>query len=271
MLILIAESKTMTPCAASVAVDDYRSHMPLLEPQADMIMDSLRAMSVELLAGSVKISTAMARRLHSMIYDFPNKGAGESAVEAFTGVVFRALDYRSLDEAARKRCTNQVRIISSLYGLLRPDDIVKPYRFDFTTSLAPEGKTFSSYWRDKVTDIIAEELRSGGFDAILNLLPADAARCIDWARIRKITPVYKADFLEPVVTQTEQGDLTDESQRFRTPNANRLKTLRGKLLRRILTDDSLNSASSLLTLDEPDFCAEPSLCSLESIAFLTAP
>ena len=67
----------------------------------------------------------MARKLRQMIYDFPYKESGCVAIEAFTGVVFKAFEYSSLS-AQEKQITNRcVGIVSSLYGWLRPDDIIK--------------------------------------------------------------------------------------------------------------------------------------------------
>lgn len=180
MLILIAESKTMGRCDGKVPPAVYQAHKPVFEPVADEIMDSLRGASVEELSADVKISLALARRLREMVYDFPNKSVGGEAVREFTGVVFRALDYASLSDDARHRLCGSVRIVSSLYGLLRPDDIVKPYRFDFTTKLAPEGQTFAAYWRAAVTSRLIDELRATGETEVLDLLPADASRCVDW-------------------------------------------------------------------------------------------
>ena len=137
MLILIAESKTMTPCGNAVSKADYAACRPMLESDADAIMETVRSLSADELVATVKISLPMVRKLQQMAYEFPNKAVGSRAIEAFTGVVFKAFDYASLDEEARRNTTGCVRLLSSLYGWLRPDDIVKAYRTDFTTPLAP--------------------------------------------------------------------------------------------------------------------------------------
>ena len=139
-----------------------------------------------------------------------------------------------------KDCTQaneKIRIISSLYGWLRPDDIVKPYRFDFTTPVAPGGKPLATYWRDAVTKCLSDELAKGKHHDILNLLPGDAARCVDWKLIGSNFKVWKADFKEIL-----PGGIT------RTPNAGKLKTLRGRLLRQIITED-IDSPMELLNIE----------------------
>ncbi len=152
----------MAACDGSVTPEQYALHRPALDTQAGSIMESLRGMNAGELAAAVKISLPMARRLVRMIYDFPDKRLGGEAIEAFTGVVFRAFGYRLLDDDARRRACGHVRIVSSLYGWLRPDDIVKPYRFDFTTALAPGGRNFAAYWREYVTGCLLDELEACG-------------------------------------------------------------------------------------------------------------
>lgn len=223
MLILIAESKTMTPCDAPVTAAQLLDHTPALQQRAAAIMQSFATLPAAEIAVKVKISPTLAQRMCRMAYEFPNRSAGGRAIESFTGVVFKAFDCRSLSPDAAVRAKHSVRIISSLYGWLRPDDIVKPYRLEFTAPVAPDGEVLASWWRDAVTDLLLDELRSGGHDTVLNLLPADAARCIDWSRVAAEATILKAEFLE---LQPGGG--------VRRPNSNRLKTLRGLLLRHII-------------------------------------
>lgn len=238
MLILIAESKTMGLCDIPVSPEDYIKHMPALASEADGIMDALRESDADELATRMKLSLQMVRKLQQMVYEFPNKLLGSPAIEAFTGVVFKAFSYASLGSKARNQAIDDVRIISSLYGWLRPDDIVKPYRFDFTTPLAPGGLRFAVYWKNgAVTRCLLEELRQGRHHDILNLLPGDAARCIDWSKIPSDVRVWKADFRE-----VQPGGA------LKTPNSGRLKTLRGLLLRQIVTD-GITAPHELMSLE----------------------
>lgn len=241
MLILIAESKTMGACDGLVSQVEYIAHRPMLEDDVDRLMASLRDMSADELSRAVKISPAMGRRLRQMIYEFPDKLTGSRAIESFTGVVFKAFDYRSLDVDMQRRVCRCVRIVSSLYGWLRPDDVVKPYRFDFTTALAPSGKTFAAYWKDRVTDCLLRELAAGGHADVLNLLPGDAARCIDWAQVSRVAGVWRAEFREVRSDGVE-----------RTPNAGKLKRLRGQLLCQMICED-ITRPEELMSLFGRDF------------------
>ncbi len=246
MLVLIAESKTMAPCAESIRPLGYEAHAPAFASRADSIMEAAGKMSVDELAGKVKISVPMARKLHQMAYDFPHKESGCKAIEAFTGVVFKSFGYKSLSESEQNTADGCVGIISSLYGWLRPDDVVKPYRLDFTTPMTPDGETLANYWRESVTGEIAKRLAETNDSDVLNLLPGDAAKCIDWKKIEQKAKVWKAEFYEV----RPGGEL-------RTPNSNKLKMLRGELLRHIVTD-KLISPEDLKGIVSDNFMPEPS-------------
>ena len=259
MIFLIAESKTMTPCDGAVAPGLYRSECPLFAPRADDIMLSLRDMSAGELAAKVKISASLAARLRDMIYEFPAKGMGTRAIEAFTGVVFKALAYPTLTPDALKRADSSVRIISSLYGWLRPRDIIKAYRFDFTTRIAPDGGTLAAYWRNAVTDALLAEVESTECPYVVDLMPADAARCIDRPRIAAKARIVRIDFKELRPGGT-----------LRTPDAGRLKKLRGTLLRQIL-EEGAETPDDIRALTSPHYMAEAESPDADTIVFTTLP
>lgn len=256
MLILIAESKTMTQCNDVVTVS--ADNKPLLDEKANELMFSLRGMSAEQLAAAVKISLPMALRLHEMIYEFEDKRHGARAIEAFTGVVFKAFKYDTLSETGKDFTNKKVRIISSLYGYLRPDDIIKAYRFDFTTKLAPGNETMSSYWREDVTRLIISGMAQTGNNEILNLLPADAEREFDMKLLAAKAKVVRAEFVELL-----------GGNNGRTPGANRLKTLRGELLRQIVTE-KIEHLNDLCLLEGKNYISGKEITDKNTIVFTTA-
>lgn len=258
MIILIAESKTMTTCDGTVNPDDYITRAPRFGQEADRIMESLRGMTAEELSAEIKISMAMIRKLQRMIYEFPDKTHGSNAIEAFTGVVFKALDYKSLDRNDRQTAHGRIRIISSLYGWLRPDDIIKSYRFDFTTPLAPEGKRFAAYWQEKVTASLLDEIRETKSRHILNLLPGDAERAINRDVVEQHAQIWKAEFREVI-----PGGKT------RTPNANKLKKLRGLLLRQII-QENITSPEQLASLTHSRYFCEEFSYETQTATFTTS-
>lgn len=229
MIILIAESKTMLSAESVISPEELAAHTPCFETTASEIMQGLGGVSLGQLASMLKLSGSLAGKMQKMVYEFGYKSTGNLAIEAFTGVVFKALDYPSLTVEARKRCDDRVRIISSLYGWLHPSDFIKPYRLDFTSHLdegSSAGIALNTFWRMDVTKALVKEIQASEDSNILNLLPADAAKCIDWKLVKRFAKVWKADFQE-----MREGGM------MKTPNAEKLKAMRGALLRQILIED----------------------------------
>ena len=255
MLTLIAESKTMAE-PSEVSRNNYIVHTPVFENIADEIMDRLRQYSQQTLAATIGLSDRMARYASVCIYDFPDKSTGCPAIDAFTGVVFRALDPASLSPGARLRAGSSIRIISSLYGWLRPEDIIKPYRFDFTTRLAPGDIPFMKFWKKEVTAALVANIRENRETEVLNLLPADAAKCIDWKEVAKFADVYVAEFRK------------HDGESLRSPHAGRLKQLRGLMLRDIL-EKEIHTAADLRDLSGDDYIPKGELQTPRHFIYLT--
>lgn len=244
-MILIAESKTMASAETDVSREELAECRPQFDGIANAIMDSLRERTPEQLAAEAGITLRLAASLRRMIYEFPNKSTGLRAIEAFTGVVFRQLRLAGYDAAQKKFLQDNVRIVSSLYGWLRPDDIVKPYRFDFKSHVAPLGETLMKYWKKNVTIAMAQELRAKGDTVIIDLLPSDAAKCVDWKLIKQFANVYKVDF-----------KMYDGTDVMKTPNAGRLKELRGRLLD-LIVRNGISSPADIASMESSDFMPDP--------------
>lgn len=240
MLTLIAESKTMRAASDEAALEGECLSLPTGEEVASDVMRKLLDMSVVEIASLLKVSTAMAAKIQTLAYDFPLKNTGMCAVEAFTGVVFKALGYDTLPPQAKKYVDADVRIISSLYGWLKPLDSVKTYRMEYGAALAPGEVPFSSYWRKDVTIQLVKTLQQRGEKDVLALLPGDALKCVDTKLVKRFAKIWKVDF-----KQLQPGGS------FRTPPAGRLKALRGSLLREMAERD-ITSPRELLTLSTPE-------------------
>lgn len=241
LFVLIAEAKSMGRGEVGVDEEMFAAHRPLFEELADSIMDSLRDRSIDQLSAEAGITLRLATALQRMVYEFPNKSVGMQAINAFTGVVFRQLQLANYNETQQRFLTDNVRIISSLYGWLRPDDIIKPYRFDFKSRVAPQGESLMKFWKKDVTVALVKELQAKGDTEVIDLLPSDAAKCIDWKVVKRFAKVYKIDFR-----------IMGDSGKLKTPNSGRLKELRGRLLDRIIRE-GVASAAEVSQLETPDF------------------
>lgn len=231
MLILIAESKSMQVSQTEPA----HGTEPVFNARATEVMASLQGCNVAQLSQRLRLGPKSAQRLFQEVYNY-SVAPQTRAINAYTGVVFRTLEAETLTADGRRIMEERVRIISSLYGWLRPSDLVKPYRLDYTMKAAPNGATLAAWWRPTLTPALLREAKGR---TVLNLLPGDAAKCLDLKAVQQVAPVYTVRFVQRGEDGTE-----------RTPNSDHLKRLRAQLLRHILdTEASMEAVINLGTID----------------------
>jgi cytoplasmic iron level regulating protein YaaA (DUF328/UPF0246 family) len=106
----------------------------------------------------------------------PRRAPTRPAIERYTGVLYRELDWPSLPAAARRRGAAQVRIASGLWGLVAPTDPIPHYRLKASARLEGLG-TLSTWWRPRLAPTLAE-LTSGR--VVWDLLPIEHAKMATW-------------------------------------------------------------------------------------------
>ncbi|MDE5874808.1 MAG: YaaA family protein [Muribaculaceae bacterium] len=246
----------MTLCQKEISDSLFSEEKPLFESTADEIAGLFAEMPVEEISERLSVSRALASKAVSMFYDFPNKSTGFHALYGFTGEVFRALDIHSLTVEARKFADTHLMIISSLYGLLLPRNIIKPYRFDFMVENPSAGTPMNRYWKLPLTVAFVKYMKQLEENEILDLLPGEASKCLDWKLIKAFAKVAKIDF-----------KTLDSNGNLKTPSSGRLKELRGKMMRHILVN-KINSLSQLYNLSSQDFAPMKDLHKPGILSFL---
>lgn len=106
----------------------------------------------------------------------PRRAPTLPAIERYTGVLYRELDWPSLPAAARARGDEQVRIASGLWGLVAPADPIPEYRLKASARLGDLG-TLATWWRPRLADRLAE-LTAGRL--VWDLLPIEHRRMVTW-------------------------------------------------------------------------------------------
>jgi cytoplasmic iron level regulating protein YaaA (DUF328/UPF0246 family) len=121
-----------------------------------------------------------------------NESNARQAVFAFNGEVYVGLDAYSLAETQIDKMQHQLRILSGLYGILKPLDLIQPYRLEMGTKL-PIGskKNLYEFWKSTVTSALNDELDKDDF--LLNLASTEYASVIDFKKLKAtvITPEFK--------------------------------------------------------------------------------
>lgn len=113
------------------------------------------------------------------------------AVYAFAGDVYVGLDAYNLPVDKLDDLQDRLRILSGLYGLLKPLDLIQPYRLEMGTQLpVGESKNLYEYWKPKLTAALNKELKKG--ELFVNLASDEYASAIDFKALK--VPVIKAEF-----------------------------------------------------------------------------
>lgn len=155
---------------------DYRRPLPPLTVTAPRFAGeaaTLAAAAARLgrrkLGELMHISDKLAELNAARFRDF-GQAEERPALYAFNGDVYLGFEARSLDEPAIAFAQDHVRILSGLYGLLRPLDEIRPYRLEMGTRWAPgRAKTLYDWWGARVGEAIAADLADEGSDVIVNL------------------------------------------------------------------------------------------------------
>lgn len=147
----------------------------------------------DLMGISDKLASLNAARYQQWALPFTPANS-KQAVFAFTGDVYTGLDATSLSPEALEFGQAHLGILSGLYGLLRPLDLIQPYRLEMGTSLPnPAGKDLYAYWQQQITQTLSQLLSEQQVPVLVNLASQEYFKVIDQKKItqRIITPVFK--------------------------------------------------------------------------------
>jgi len=141
-----------------------------------------------------------------------------AALFAFAGDVYQGLDAWSMNDDAVLLASKQIRILSGLYGLLKPMDMMQPYRLEMGSKLkTTKGTNLYQFWGDEITELIKQDLKeSSGEQFILNLASNEYFKAVNKKKIK--APIINVDFREE----------RDEQLKFISYNA---KRARGRMAR----------------------------------------
>lgn len=123
-----------------------------------------------------------------------NEHNAKAAVYAFNGDVYQGLDAASLTEQDIAFAQQHLRILSGLYGVLRPLDLMQPYRLEMGTKLAgPYGKDLYAFWQNQITECLNQHLTSLQSDVVVNLASQEYFKAVKTKLLsaRVVTPVFK--------------------------------------------------------------------------------
>jgi cytoplasmic iron level regulating protein YaaA (DUF328/UPF0246 family) len=194
MLMVLSPAKTL----------DYESplttevhSLPDFIPRSAELISTLRELSPDKLGSLMQISDQLAHLNAdryagwSKRFNFKNS---RQALLAFNGDVYEGLDARTLNEKQLSWAQDHLRILSGLYGVLRPLDLMQPYRLEMGTRLQnAHGKDLYAFWGDEVTTSLNESLAAVKSSALINLASEEYFKSVKPKNLAVpvITPMFE--------------------------------------------------------------------------------
>ncbi len=172
--------------------------LPRLLEESQALVDVLKKKSArsikKLMSVSDKIAELNVERFNNFSIPFTTENSKPAAL-IFDGDVYTGLQAETFNADDFKFAQKHLRILSGLYGLLRPLDLIQAYRLEMGTALKKgRKKNLYQFWDNKITDIINEDLKASGDDIILNLASKEYFKSVKLAGLEG--KVISIDFKE---------------------------------------------------------------------------
>jgi len=166
---------------------NYDYTKPVFIDEAKQLIEVMKQKSPDEIKSLMKLSDNLANLnweryqtwnyLHTTDYARPS-------IFTFNGNVYDGLDIQSFNEADLFKANKTIRILSGLYGILKPFDLMYPYRLEMGTKLKFDTyKNLYEYWKEKVTDFLNKEIENEDF--LLNLASQEYFKVIDVKKLEK--------------------------------------------------------------------------------------
>ncbi|MWD27938.1 peroxide stress protein YaaA [Aquicoccus sp. SCR17] len=172
---------------------------PAFLEDANRLARTARNLTLQDLRKLMGLSEDLAKLNRDRFRDFseqPEAHETRSAALAFAGDTYQGLDAKSLDGEAMDWAQDHLRILSGLYGVLRPRDAIQPYRLEMGSRLKTRrGKSLYDYWRDDLAKALNAQARAVGSEVLVNCASQEYFGAVPESalKLRIVTPVFKEE------------------------------------------------------------------------------
>lgn len=190
MIILISPAKSLDFETPAITPEATR---PRFADKTERLANALSRFSKPKLKAIMPVSDSLIALNHSRYKAFfaqPEK----QALFAYNGDVYTGLEAQTLDEAALDFAQDHLRILSGLYGLLRPLDQIRPHRLEMGTRWAPRRNKLVDYWQDDIAPQITSDAENVDAKAIINLASQEYFAAVAAGQKALTLPVINIDF-----------------------------------------------------------------------------
>ncbi len=187
MIVLLSPAKTMKQKAYKGKIS-----IPVFIDQTNRIVDQFQRFDTDQLQTWYNVSEKIAQEAFSHWQTFHTQ-SNTIALFAYQGEAYRNLNTASLSKTQIEKANKHLRILSALYGILRPLDEIGLYRLDLTKNF-PELGNGVAYWQDLVTEKLIEDIRTYKHPIIINCSSNEFTELIDVHRLKKIACWIQVNF-----------------------------------------------------------------------------
>lgn len=195
MLVIISPAKDLDMSPGAVVKS---ATQPELLQHSGVIMAKLRTRKPAQLGKLMDISPKLAQLNHARnqawAMPFTAKNS-KPAIQSFNGEVYRGLDAKSFSASDLQFAQRHLRILSGLYGVLRPLDLMQAYRLEMGCGFSPKPgkKDLYAFWGDTITEALGRAMKQNGDDVLVDLASQEYAKAVRFEKLkaRVITPVFK--------------------------------------------------------------------------------
>lgn len=242
MLIVISPAKSLD---FETSATTSKFTMPELLEQSEKLVGKLKKMSPRQLSKLMSISKDLGelnfQRYQNWSRPFTTDNA-KQAVLAFNGDVYQGLQASSLSEEKLELAQKHLRILSGLYGLLKPLDLIQPYRLEMGTKLKYyRSDDLYSFWDSLLTKKVNEAVAASGSDVLINLASNEYFKSINKKKL-------KAEIVTPEFKDLKNGEYKMIS--FFAKKARGLMT-------RFILENNITEAESLQAFDAEGYVFNP--------------
>lgn len=194
MLILLSPSKNLH----NVPAKAHKYSQPRLQDETLQLIEKLRKQKPaglqKLMDINDKLASLNVARYHSFTTPHSPDNA-TTAIYTFRGEVYLGLEANTMSTALVEEADKRIRILSGLYGLLRPLDLIQPYRLEMGTELkVGRKKDLYGFWGEKITALLNEDLAAAKYKEVINLASQEYSKAIQSDKLQaKMTDIQ---FLE---------------------------------------------------------------------------
>ncbi|HCQ66124.1 MAG TPA: peroxide stress protein YaaA [Rhodobacteraceae bacterium] len=192
MLVVVSPAKRLDETPARPT----QSTAPRFADATARLVETARALDA---AGLEKLMHISSKLAALNVARFARIGSGDGAKQAiglFAGDTYTGLEAHSLDPDEMDYAQRHLRILSGLYGLLRPRDMIEPHRLEMGSRLAnPHGRDLYAFWGDRIAEALAADAAEAGTDVLVNCASVEYFTAADrpTLALRVVTPSFLED------------------------------------------------------------------------------